>query len=198
MSHCTGCLRNCEKSKEIGDPSAIAGATSHPREPTQTPGSGNREPGGFCAAGSPPDTSGDEEKPHPVEVTPGRAAGRSAPREASPKGEQMTRGRRATRKHARSLGGITADESKENIPHDCLENLPTPPGGAAWLLPWTCTGPGLPPGSELHRASCPTALVALFQAVLPTEQPWVLKKPSWAQRGFDLGHLKHFLLLSFP
>lgn len=128
MSHCTGCLRNCEKSKEIRDPNAMAGATSHPREPTQTAGSGNREPGGFCAAGSPPDTCGVEEKLRPMEVTPGRAAGRSAPGEASPKGEQMTRGRQATRKHARSLGGITADESKENIPHDCLENLCTPPG----------------------------------------------------------------------
>lgn len=28
----------------------------------------------------------------------------------------------------------------------------------AWLLPWPCTGPGLPPGCELHRASCPMPL----------------------------------------
>lgn len=33
-------------------------------------------------------------------------------------------------------GGITAVESKENIPHDCLESLSHPLAGAAQLLLW--------------------------------------------------------------
>lgn len=39
-------------------------------------------------------------------------------------------------------------------------------------------------------------LSLLGPACLHEEQSWVLKKPPWAQRGFDLGHMKHFLLLS--
>lgn len=75
--------------------------------------------------------------------------------------------------HEKSMspGGITADEAKENIPHDCLESLSDPLAGAAQLLPWewAATGPGwgLPLHPELHGPSCSTSLLFWMPQATP-------------------------------
>lgn len=77
--------------------------------------------------------------------------------------------------------------------------------GGAQLLPWThaARGPGWGSASA-PRATRTIPLrtllsdaPVLFRAVSHPQQSWVLKKPSWSQRGLDPGHPKHFLLLFF-
>lgn len=95
--------------------------------------------------------------------------------------------------HEKSMspGGITADEAKENIPHDCLESLSDPLAGAAH-------GSGQQQG---QAGGCPCTLSytdhpaphpfsfgchRLLQAAAHPQQSWVLKKSSRHQRGLAL------------
>lgn len=89
---------------------------------------------------------------HPAEVKPGNAAWRSAPRAASPRREQMTCGRQATRKACQVFARNYSWWIKGKHPTQLLGK----PIHTAWLLPWTCTtrAPGLPQHPEVHGAFC--------------------------------------------
>lgn len=194
------------KVKRSGNPAQSSGATSHPRKPTQTTGSGNREPRGFHAARSYWDTyRGPGEK--------GKAASPgSEPRQGCLEVSTVS-GRSQTgtddlqeashqEKHARSLGGITADESKENIPHDCLESLLAQPGWGSPAAPVNVHSKRTKlrvclcaPSNTDQPAPQPCSLgcCMLFQATSHPQQFWVLRKPFGGQKGVDPGHMKHFL-----
>lgn len=185
------------------------GTTSRPRKPMQTTGSGNREPRGFHAAGSYRDiygekggvrkgcTPGSEPRQGHLEVS--AQSGRSQTgtddlQEASH--QESTPGLREElqlmnqRKTSHTIGWKAFSH--------CL-------AGGAQLLPWThaARGPGWGSASA-PRATRTIPLrtllsdaPVLFRAVSHPQQSWVLKKPSWSQRGLDPGHPKHFLLLFF-
>lgn len=72
--------------------------------------------------------------------------------------------------HEKSMspGGITADEAKENIPHDCLESLSDPLAGAAHGSgQQQGQAGGLPLHPELHGPSCSTSFLFWMPQATP-------------------------------